>query len=158
MRLRAPLGPRGRATGFTPLAPLDQAVETLEDGQVWQSVAALPVFLLSRALVAVHENRTMNTASQPSTQRHYLPLSVITPRALRENEAAQYLGFSASYVRNTRTADMRAIRQGMPIKGPRWVVVETAIRYLREDLDDWLNQHRIDPGQYDPQVPSGCDA
>lgn len=94
----------------------------------------------------------MNTASHSITERQYRPPSVIAPRALRENEAAQYLGFSSSYLRNTRVADMRARREGKATKGPRWVTIDTAVRYLREDLDDWLNQHRIDPGQGDLTV------
>lgn len=83
------------------------------------------------------------------------PISIILPRAMREQDAAAYVGFSASYLRNQRTADMRAIRAKQVIRGPRWVVVETSIRYLREDLDDWLNARRIDPGQGDPQAPTG---
>lgn len=81
---------------------------------------------------------------QPTTNRAAKQVTVIAPRALREAEAAQYLGFSSSHIRNTRTADLRARREGRPIKGPRWVTIGTAVRYLREDLDDWLERHRVD--------------
>lgn len=85
----------------------------------------------------------MNTASQSSTQRKHRPPSVIVPRALREKEAAQYLGLSPSFLRNTRVADMRALRESKPGKGPRWVTLATAVRYLVTDLDAWLVQHRV---------------
>lgn len=80
------------------------------------------------------------------------PVSVIIPKALREQDAAAYVGFSSSHLRNQRAADMRAIKTGAGIKGPRWVTIGSAVRYLREDLDDWLNAHRVDPGQGDPEV------
>ncbi|MGV1046678.1 hypothetical protein [Limnohabitans sp.] len=78
------------------------------------------------------------------------PVSDIVPRALREGDAAAYIGFSPSYLRNQRVSDVRALRRGEGIKGPRWVTIATAIRYLREDLDEWLNASRVDPGQGDP--------
>lgn len=84
------------------------------------------------------------------------PISVIVPRALRESDAAAYIGFSPSYLRNQRVSDVRALRRGDGIKGPRWVTIETAIRYLREDLDDWLNANRVDPGQGDPELIGGA--
>ncbi len=77
---------------------------------------------------------------------------VITPRALREQDAAAYCAMSSSYLRNTRVADMRRLSKGEPIEGPRWINVGTAVRYLRDDLDDWLNAFRLDPGQGDPNV------
>ena len=78
------------------------------------------------------------------------PISVIAPRALREGDAAVYVGFSSSYLRNERVADIRRRRAGKSIKGPQWVNVGTAVRYLREDLDAWIDSHRTDPGQGDP--------
>lgn len=100
------------------------------------------------------ENLTMKNAQEvlPPALRLDRPISVIVPRAMRETDAGTYTGFSPSYLRNQRAADMRALRRGESIKGPRWVTVATAIRYLREDLDDWLNAHRIDPAQGDPVV------
>jgi len=70
------------------------------------------------------------------------PMPVVAPRALREPEAAAYVGFSASYLRNTRVADMRKAAAGGAIDGPRWVHIGTAVRYLREDLDAWLDAFR----------------
>jgi hypothetical protein len=107
-------------------------------------------------MMGIHEqqrgepNMEEQATSSQKTLRLDRPVSVIIPRALREQDAASYLGFSSSYLRNQRVADMRAIRRGEPIKGPAWITVETAVRYLREDLDAWLDAHRMDPGQGDP--------
>jgi hypothetical protein len=76
--------------------------------------------------------------------------NVIIPRSFRVVEAANYTGFAASFLNNLRCADMRAARLGKPVRGPRWITVGTAVRYLREDLDAWLDAHRMDPGQGDP--------
>lgn len=84
------------------------------------------------------------------------PISVITPRALREQDAATYLGFSASYLRNTRVADMRKAASGKPIEGPSWINIGSAVRYLREDLDAWIDSFRTDPGHGDPVARSAA--
>lgn len=81
-------------------------------------------------------------------------LITLTPRSLRENDAAAYCGFSGSYFRNLRTADLRRQAKGQAIEGPRWLNVGTAVRYLREDLDAWLDGHRVVPDQAEPEVTS----
>jgi hypothetical protein len=75
----------------------------------------------------------------------------IGPRAMREIDAAAYCGFSGSYFRNLRVADMRRRGRREPITGPRWINVGTAVRYMVEDLDAWLDSHRTDPAQADPR-------
>lgn len=70
------------------------------------------------------------------------PGLAVTPRAMREPDAAAYVGFSASYLRNTRVADMRKAAADATIDGPRWINVGVAVRYLREDLDAWLDAFR----------------
>lgn len=72
---------------------------------------------------------------------------VVAPRALRENDAAAYLSLSAPFLRNLRTQDARRKERGEPIQGPRWISLDVgrgsgarpAVRYLREDLDRWLD-------------------
>lgn len=66
----------------------------------------------------------------------------IPPRQFTERGAAQYTSFSQIYLRKLRCADMRRIRSGEPIVGPRWTSFGAAVRYLREDLDAWLEAHR----------------
>lgn len=67
----------------------------------------------------------------------------ISPRSLRERDAASYTGVSTSYLRNTRCADMRRLACGEPIVGPVWSNVGRSVVYLRDDLDRWLESGRV---------------
>ncbi len=60
-------------------------------------------------------------------------------RGYREKEAAEYIGMSPSFLRQDRMNGHRETRT----PGPRWIKVGRAIRYLKEDLDTWLNEHRV---------------
>lgn len=60
-------------------------------------------------------------------------------KALTEVEAAQYIGMSRSYLRQDRMNGVRDNRT----PGPPWVKIGRLIRYLVEELDAWLNQHRV---------------
>lgn len=61
-------------------------------------------------------------------------------RGLTEEEAAFYIGMSRSYLRQDRMHGRRENRT----PGPRWVRIGRAIRYLKDDLDSWLEQYRVD--------------
>lgn len=64
----------------------------------------------------------------------------VEKKALTEAETAEYIGMSRSYLRQARMNGELASRTPPPrhIKiGPR------AIRYLKEDLDFWLEQWRV---------------
>src|SRR5919109_4221017 len=61
--------------------------------------------------------------------------------AFTEREAAQYIGMSRSFLRQSRQDGIRANRT----PGPPFVKVGRAIRYLVMDLDQWLLQHRREP-------------
>jgi hypothetical protein len=54
-------------------------------------------------------------------------------RPLAEPDAAKYVGWTASALRAWR-------RMG---RGPAYVRVGRSVRYLPNDLDDWLARHRI---------------
>lgn len=82
------------------------------------------------------------------------PVVVVHPRSLRENDAAAYVGFSSSYLRNLRHIDSRRRAAGQTPIGPVWYHFQTAVRYFVEDLDAWLDSHRRDPGQGDPDLPT----
>jgi hypothetical protein len=56
------------------------------------------------------------------------------PAALRERDAAQYVGLTPSF--------LRAARVGR-CDGPAYVRVGRAVLYRRADLDDWLASHRV---------------
>lgn len=58
-------------------------------------------------------------------------------RALNEREAAAYIGMSVSYLRRDRHEGPTGNRT----PGPRWRQIGArTIRYMREDLDAWLEQ------------------
>jgi len=63
-----------------------------------------------------------------------------TKRALSEIEAAIYIKMSRSYLRQDR---MNGIRENRT-PGPRYVRIGRRIRYLRDDLDAWLEAHAVD--------------
>jgi predicted DNA-binding transcriptional regulator AlpA len=59
---------------------------------------------------------------------------------LTETEAATYVGMSRSFLRQDR---MKNARGGEAV-GPPWIKIGRSVRYLREDLEEWLMSHRID--------------
>jgi predicted DNA-binding transcriptional regulator AlpA len=62
-------------------------------------------------------------------------------RALRDPEAAHYIGMSESFLRQSRMDGIRENRT----PGPPFVKIGRAVRYLVEDLDDWLKKCRQEP-------------
>jgi predicted DNA-binding transcriptional regulator AlpA len=61
--------------------------------------------------------------------------------ALKDPEAAIYIGMSESFLRQSRMDGMRENRT----PGPPLIKIGRAVRYLREDLDAWLAQYRQEP-------------
>lgn len=68
---------------------------------------------------------------------------VVTPRALRERDAAAFVGLSIHTLRNTRCADMARRARGEPIQGPTWANAGRAVLYLVRDLEKWLDERRV---------------
>jgi predicted DNA-binding transcriptional regulator AlpA len=62
-------------------------------------------------------------------------------RALKEPEAAEYISMSESFLRQSRMDGIRENRT----PGPPFVKIGRAVRYLREDLDAWLEGYRQEP-------------
>jgi len=62
-----------------------------------------------------------------------------TKRALSEIEAAIYIKMSRSFLRQDR---MNGIRHNRT-PGPRYVRIGRRIRYLKDDLDAWLEAHAV---------------
>ena len=52
-------------------------------------------------------------------------------RALKEKDAAQYIGFSVFYLRECRVGRLGP--------GPKHIKIKRKVLYLREDLDAWLD-------------------
>jgi predicted DNA-binding transcriptional regulator AlpA len=62
-------------------------------------------------------------------------LGPVTPRALTERETAQYIGMSRSYLAQARMDGQRASRT----HAPPFIKIGRSVRYLRDDLDKWLD-------------------
>lgn len=60
---------------------------------------------------------------------------------LQERDAARYIGMSVPFLRQSRMHGARLKRT----PGPPYIRVGRAIRYLRTDLDAWLESHRVQP-------------
>lgn len=58
----------------------------------------------------------------------------ITPRLLSEKEASLYICMSRSFLRQARMDGNRENRT----PAPPFIKIGRAVRYLREDLDAWL--------------------
>lgn len=59
---------------------------------------------------------------------------MIEQRALREKQAAEYIGYSIFY--------LRECRMGRLGPGPNFIKVKRKVLYLREDLDAWLDSFK----------------
>lgn len=57
-------------------------------------------------------------------------------RALPEKHAAEYIGYSVWFLRECRTGRLGP--------GPKFIKIGRTIRYLREDLDQWLDGFKQD--------------
>jgi predicted DNA-binding transcriptional regulator AlpA len=62
-------------------------------------------------------------------------VSSIGPRALTERDAASYIGMSRSYLAQARMDGPRGTRT----PAPQFIKIGRAVRYLKEDLDGWLD-------------------
>lgn len=58
-----------------------------------------------------------------------------TKRVFSELETAQYIGMSRSFLRQSR---MEGNREGRT-PAPPFIKIGRAVRYLKEDVDQWLN-------------------
>lgn len=56
-------------------------------------------------------------------------------KALTELEAAKYIGMSRSFLAQARMDGVRDNRT----PAPPFIKIGRSVRYLREDLDNWLN-------------------
>jgi hypothetical protein len=56
-----------------------------------------------------------------------------------EIEAAEYISMSRGYLRQDRMHGFRKNRT----PGPNFIKIGRSIRYLKDDLDEWLLRHRI---------------
>ena len=68
-------------------------------------------------------------------------------RSLTEEQAAEYLSISRSVLRKSRMDGERENR----LSGPPWIKLGSrSIRYLKEDLDKWLDSFpKVEPNKLD---------
>ncbi|RXJ70495.1 DNA-binding protein [Veronia nyctiphanis] len=59
-------------------------------------------------------------------------------RVYTEQETATYIGMSRSFLRQSRMEGHRQNRT----EAPPFIKIGRAVRYLKEDLDNWLDSHR----------------
>ncbi len=64
-----------------------------------------------------------------------------TARVFTEQETSRYIGMSRSYLRQARMDGNRDNRT----PAPPFIKIGRSVRYLREDLDSWIDQL----GKYD---------
>ena len=68
-----------------------------------------------------------------------LPEDIERPICLTEKEAAEYIGMSVAYLRMDRVNGYRENRT----PGPDYLKLGRCIRYLKDDLDKWIQINRI---------------
>ncbi|MBE1426785.1 putative DNA-binding transcriptional regulator AlpA [Desulfomicrobium macestii] len=74
----------------------------------------------------------MGMINEPKKHVDYIPN---VQRTMREQEAAAYLGMSVKTLQAWRFYN----------KGPKYLKISRSVRYLREDLDTFLEASKITP-------------
>jgi predicted DNA-binding transcriptional regulator AlpA len=84
------------------------------------------------------KNEQVNSMGQSDSTPNRLARRA-AKRGFTEAEAAKYIAMSRSFLRQVR---MNGDRVGRT-PGPPWIRIGSrAVRYLRDDLDAWLERHR----------------
>ncbi|WP_367989492.1 helix-turn-helix transcriptional regulator [Vibrio sp. NTOU-M3] len=63
--------------------------------------------------------------------------ATVVKRAYTEQETAEYIGMSRSFLRQSRMEGQRKNRT----LAPPFIKIGRTVRYLKEDLDAWLDSH-----------------
>lgn len=63
---------------------------------------------------------------------------VMDKKVFKEVEAATYIGMSRSFLSQDRVHGTLANRT----PGPNFIKIGRSVRYLKDDLDSWLERHR----------------
>jgi len=62
----------------------------------------------------------------------------VEKRVFKEAEAASYICMSRSFLSQDRVNGTLVNRA----PGPKYIKIGRSIRYIKDDLDSWLDQHR----------------
>jgi len=66
-----------------------------------------------------------------------MTVTTVDKRAYTEQETSAYIGMSRSFLRQARMEGQRQNRTD----APPFIKIGRAVRYLKEDLDRWLDSH-----------------
>ncbi len=72
-----------------------------------------------------------------TTENNYMIETPLSKRVYTEQETALYIGMSRSFLRQARMEGQRKNRTA----APPFIKIGRAVRYLKEDLDQWLDSH-----------------
>lgn len=70
---------------------------------------------------------------------HGIEIYKMTTILLTEKQAAEYIGMSRSFLSQARMNGQREKRTN----APPFIKIGKAIRYLRQDIDEWIATNRI---------------
>jgi len=76
--------------------------------------------------------------SKPEVVSVTAPSGTLRPLLVTDLNAAKVLGRSKSWIRRLRMGDQRRLREGKPIQGPPWIVIERSVFYRLVDLEEWV--------------------
>ncbi len=91
--------------------------------------------------------------SKPEVVSVAAPSGTLRPLLLKDADAARLFGRGKSWIRALRGADMKRVRKGEPIQGPRWCTLNRSVFYKLSDLEEWVAQQATPLGV----VPFGGD-
>lgn len=72
------------------------------------------------------------------TQFNIWRVAAVDKKVFKEVEAASYICMSRSFLSQDRVNGVLANRT----PGPKYIKIGRSIRYLKDDLDSWLDHHR----------------
>ncbi|MCA1825496.1 MAG: hypothetical protein LC689_00975, partial [Myxococcales bacterium] len=72
----------------------------------------------------------MIKAPQPADRAEVV---AVRPALLRDRDAGVYIGRSTSWMRMTRAADTKALRESRPPTGPKWITIGPSVFYRVQD-------------------------
>jgi predicted DNA-binding transcriptional regulator AlpA len=80
----------------------------------------------------------LNCYSHKQQENKCMKEATVEKRAYTEQETAEYIGMSRSFLRQSRMDGHRKNRT----VAPPFIKIGRAVRYLKEDLDNWLDKQQ----------------
>lgn len=86
-----------------------------------------------------HRTLPYTKAKYRTRIKYILRENIMNREIFTEKEAAIYIGMSRSFLSQDR---MNGYREGRT-PGPTFMKLGRSVRYRKDDLDEWLNMHRM---------------